>query len=80
MYHHLQQKVRNAEALAQKYKQQQEALSAQLQGEWLLSVGARAPSELPSLPTSPAGAGAAQPSDQLGAFGERGLAFGFKEP
>ncbi|XP_075293498.1 uncharacterized protein LOC104329350 isoform X2 [Opisthocomus hoazin] len=31
MYHHLQQKVRNAEALAQKYKQQQEALSAQLQ-------------------------------------------------
>lgn len=33
MYNHLQQKVRNAEALAQKYKQQQEALSAQLQGE-----------------------------------------------
>ncbi|XP_010137189.1 PREDICTED: Golgi integral membrane protein 4-like [Buceros rhinoceros silvestris] len=31
MYNHLQQKVRNAEALAQKYKQQQEALSAQLQ-------------------------------------------------
>ncbi|XP_009459171.1 PREDICTED: Golgi integral membrane protein 4-like [Nipponia nippon] len=31
MYSHLQQKVRNAEALAQKYKQQQEALSAQLQ-------------------------------------------------
>lgn len=33
LYHHLQQKVRSAEALAQKYKQQQEALSAQLQGE-----------------------------------------------
>lgn len=33
LYNHLQQKVRNAEALAQKYKQQQEALSAQLQGE-----------------------------------------------
>lgn len=33
MYNHLQQKVRNAEAVAQKYKQQQEALSAQLQGE-----------------------------------------------
>ncbi|KAM4885982.1 uncharacterized protein FYW23_011764 [Sylvia borin] len=31
LYNHLQQKVRNAEALAQKYKQQQEALSAQLQ-------------------------------------------------
>ncbi|XP_009887902.1 PREDICTED: Golgi integral membrane protein 4-like [Charadrius vociferus] len=31
MYNHLQQKVRSAEALAQKYKQQQEALSAQLQ-------------------------------------------------
>ncbi|XP_064326079.1 Golgi integral membrane protein 4 isoform X3 [Phalacrocorax carbo] len=31
MYSHLQQKVQNAEALAQKYKQQQEALSAQLQ-------------------------------------------------
>ncbi|XP_016158979.1 PREDICTED: Golgi integral membrane protein 4-like isoform X2 [Ficedula albicollis] len=31
LYSHLQQKVRNAEALAQKYKQQQEALSAQLQ-------------------------------------------------
>lgn len=31
LYHHLQQKVRSAEALAQKYKQQQEALSAQLQ-------------------------------------------------
>ncbi|KAK2526849.1 Golgi integral membrane protein 4 [Columba livia] len=31
MYNHLQQKVRNAEAVAQKYKQQQEALSAQLQ-------------------------------------------------
>ncbi|KFQ22152.1 Golgi integral membrane protein 4, partial [Merops nubicus] len=31
MYHHLQQKVRSAEALAQKYRQQQEALSAQLQ-------------------------------------------------
>ncbi|XP_032935454.1 Golgi integral membrane protein 4-like isoform X2 [Catharus ustulatus] len=31
LYHHLEQKVRNAEALAQKYKQQQEALSAQLQ-------------------------------------------------
>ncbi|XP_028943184.1 Golgi integral membrane protein 4 [Antrostomus carolinensis] len=31
LYHHLQQKVRNAETLAQKYKQQQEALSAQLQ-------------------------------------------------
>ncbi|XP_012983113.2 Golgi integral membrane protein 4-like isoform X1 [Melopsittacus undulatus] len=31
IYSHLQQKVQNAEALAQKYKQQQEALSAQLQ-------------------------------------------------
>ncbi|XP_050838691.1 translation initiation factor IF-2-like [Serinus canaria] len=31
LYSHLQQKVRSAEALAQKYKQQQEALSAQLQ-------------------------------------------------
>ncbi|XP_010010021.1 PREDICTED: Golgi integral membrane protein 4-like [Nestor notabilis] len=31
IYNHLQQKVQNAEALAQKYKQQQEALSAQLQ-------------------------------------------------
>ncbi|KAM6241145.1 uncharacterized protein LJ264_012238 [Porphyrio hochstetteri] len=31
VYNHLQQKVRSAEALAQKYKQQQEALSAQLQ-------------------------------------------------
>ncbi|XP_053818654.1 Golgi integral membrane protein 4-like isoform X1 [Vidua chalybeata] len=31
LYNHLQQKVRSAEALAQKYKQQQEALSAQLQ-------------------------------------------------
>ncbi|XP_018864319.1 Golgi integral membrane protein 4-like isoform X4 [Parus major] len=31
LYNHLQQKVLNAEALAQKYKQQQEALSAQLQ-------------------------------------------------
>ncbi|NXG25644.1 GOLI4 protein, partial [Grallaria varia] len=31
LYSHLQQKVRGAEALAQKYKQQQEALSAQLQ-------------------------------------------------
>uniref|UniRef100_A0A8D0HDK1 Golgi integral membrane protein 4 n=1 Tax=Sphenodon punctatus TaxID=8508 RepID=A0A8D0HDK1_SPHPU len=31
MYNHLQQKVRNSEALALKYKQQQEALSAQLQ-------------------------------------------------
>ncbi|NWH62234.1 GOLI4 protein, partial [Geococcyx californianus] len=31
LYSHLQHKVRNAEALAQKYKQQQEALSAQLQ-------------------------------------------------
>ncbi|XP_061868940.1 Golgi integral membrane protein 4 isoform X2 [Colius striatus] len=31
MYNHLQQKVQNAEALAQKYKQQQETLSAQLQ-------------------------------------------------
>ncbi|KAM8796416.1 uncharacterized protein ACNFOS_010321 [Eudromia elegans] len=31
LYGHLEQKVRNAEALAQKYKQQQEALSAQLQ-------------------------------------------------
>ncbi|XP_009669845.1 Golgi integral membrane protein 4 isoform X4 [Struthio camelus] len=31
MYNHLQQKVRNTEVLAQKYKQQQEALSAQLQ-------------------------------------------------
>ncbi|KAM6371375.1 uncharacterized protein J5M81_012894 isoform 2-T2 [Pluvialis apricaria] len=31
MYNHLQQKARSAEALAQKYKQQQEALSAQLQ-------------------------------------------------
>ncbi|XP_054251076.1 Golgi integral membrane protein 4-like [Indicator indicator] len=31
LYNHLQQKVRNADALAQKYKQQQEALSAQLQ-------------------------------------------------
>ncbi|XP_066419936.1 Golgi integral membrane protein 4-like isoform X1 [Molothrus aeneus] len=31
LYSHLQHKVRSAEALAQKYKQQQEALSAQLQ-------------------------------------------------
>uniref|UniRef100_A0A8C7EBU4 Golgi integral membrane protein 4 n=1 Tax=Nothoprocta perdicaria TaxID=30464 RepID=A0A8C7EBU4_NOTPE len=31
LYGHLEQKVRDAEALAQKYKQQQEALSAQLQ-------------------------------------------------
>ncbi|XP_030918354.1 Golgi integral membrane protein 4-like, partial [Geospiza fortis] len=31
LYSHLQNKVRSAEALAQKYKQQQEALSAQLQ-------------------------------------------------
>lgn len=37
LYNHLQQKVKAAEALALKYKQQQEALSAQLQGKSLWS-------------------------------------------
>lgn len=36
-------------------------------------------SELPSLPTLPAGVLAAQPSDEPAAFVQQGSAFGFKE-
>lgn len=56
LYNHLRQKVRSAEALAQKYKQQQEALSAQLQGECpLRGLRTPCPDFSPSRPCSSLG-------------------------